>query len=47
MIQTAWFDWKEPDWLKEEKTVLLNALKALEYIDEKDKVEEQRRIGLI
>ena len=46
MIQTALFDWKEPDWLREEKAVLLNALKALEYIDEKDKAEEQSEIGL-
>jgi hypothetical protein len=44
MITTALLEWKEPDEQREEKAILLNALKALEYIDEVDKGEEQKRI---
>jgi|GEM_PF-2058858 len=39
IINLALLDWKEPDHLREEKSALLNALKALEYIDEKDKYD--------
>lgn len=41
MIKIALLDWREPQSLTEEKAALLNALQALEYIDTKDKVEEQ------
>lgn len=44
MITNALLEWKEPDNQREEKAVLLNALKALEYIDEVDKAEEQKHI---
>ena len=42
IIKSALSDWKEPDNLREEKAVLMNLISSLEYIDLKDKIEEQR-----
>jgi hypothetical protein len=45
MIKSALEIWEEPENCREEKAVLLNALVALEYIDNKDKAEEWRKIN--